>query len=249
MRDAADNPVKARFVGCLAIPCWSRLGIQGSWSGLRALLMLTASLLSVACAATPEPSSRLEGDYPGLLRSPEIFAHEFLWRQRLTANWIDTQGDSGSRSFQAVCEKQGPLLTLIGLSPFGSVGFVISQEGDRVEVRNETGQPLPFPPRFVLLDFQRAFFPWVSEGAQVLPDGEHSAQLGGEEVIETWSNGRLMTRRFVRLNGEPTGELVVHYTWGENAWNVPTHVLLDNSWFGYQLSIETSQEMQLESSE
>jgi len=249
MRDAADNSSKARSARCRVTPCSRAPDCRHPWSGLMVLTIWTASLFLVACVATPEPSSRFEGDYPGLLRSPEVLAHEVIWRQRVTANWVDTQGDSGSRSFQAVSQKQGPLLTLIGLSPFGSVGFVILQEGDRVELRNETGQPLPFPPRFVLLDFQRAFFPWVSAGVEALPDGEHSAELGGEEVTETWSDGRLMKRRFRRLDGQPAGELIVHYTWGEGGWSAPTHALLDNGWFGYQLSVETTEEVRLESSE
>jgi len=230
-----------------ALPTGSRGPLR--FLGRHMLLAWSVSLWFVACTAPLDPPSRFEGDYPGMLRRPEVLAHELLWRQRVTASWRDANGDSGSRSFEAVVQKQGPLLTLIGLSPLGSVGFVILLKGEDVELSNKTGQPLPFPPRFVLLDFQRVFFPWVSDGAAVMPDGEHSAELGGEQVIEIWSSGRLMERRFRRLDDQPEGELVVHYTWAEDNWIAPTRALLENDWFNYQLLVETLEETPLEGSE
>ena len=47
-----------------------------------------------------------------------------------------------------------------------------------------------------------------------LEDGEHSAAVDGEEVLERWSGGRLQSRSFRRLDGVPAGsaQVRVFYT-------------------------------------
>lgn|GEM_PF-577675 len=236
-------------------------------------LSLATVLCCVACAAPPaQGPPRFEGDYPGLLRPPEVLGLDVVWRQRVTAEWDDGQGQSGSRGFEAVVQKQGPLLTMVGLSPFGSVGFAILLRGVEAELRNESGEELPFPPRFVLLDFQRVFYPWVSASGGPLSDGEHVTEVGGEEVREFWAEGRLTERRFRRLDGQPPGELVVSYTWADaeseawvahggeagvasgpesggpagSPWAAPSRAVLDNRWFGYELIVDTLEETLLE---
>lgn len=236
------------------------------------LLSCAAALTCPSCAAPrAHPPAHFEGEYPGQLRPPEVLGLDVVWRQRVTAEWDDGQGQSGSRGFEAVVQKSGPLLTMVGLSPFGSVGFAILLRGVEVEIRNESGEELPFPPRFVLLDFQRVFYPWVSESGGPLPDGEHLAEVGGEQVHELWAGGRLTERRFRRLDGQPPGDLVVSYSWagaGPEAaavsepglssgearapaappWTAPSRAVLDNRWFGYKLVVDTLQETLLEPS-
>lgn len=218
-------------------------------------LSLTVVVCLAACATPPAHGPpRFEAGYPGLLRPPEVLGLDVVWRQRVTAEWSDGQGQSGSRGFEAVVQKQGSLLTMVGLSPFGSVGFAILLRGVEVELQNESGEELPFPPRFVLLDFQRVFYPWVSASRGPLPDGEHVAEVGGEQVRELWADGRLTERRFRRLDGQPPGDLVVRYTWEvagaelgtepavASPWSAPSRAVLDNSWFGYELIVDTLQE-------
>ncbi|MFT7465545.1 MAG: hypothetical protein ACI9EF_003914 [Pseudohongiellaceae bacterium] len=229
----------------------------------RVAAMAVVVALSLAGCASPraEQPQPFQGEYPGLLRPAEVLGQDVVLRQRVTAAWNDGEGQSGSRGFEAVVQKQGSLLTMVGLSPFGSVGFAILLENGQVELRHESGEELPFPPRFVLLDFQRVFYPWVAEAGEALPDGEHRAVVGGEEVHEEWLGGRLIERRFRRLDDQPPGELLVHYTWESSApgaagasasapgsalGSAPSRAVLDNTWFRYKLTVDTLQETLLE---
>ncbi len=211
---------------------------------------MRGSLLTMAlfgCAARPEaPASRpplAEKDYPGLLRPPAALGVEVMWRQRVTVEW----GDAERRSFEAVLQNQGGALRLVGLSPLGTVGFVISLSDGAVTFDNHMSETLPFPPRFLLLDVERVFFPWLAANGDrsidgVAIDGERSATVEAERVVEVWSDQRLRERRFTRLDGHPAGDIVIHYEWGEPTWRAPTRVVFDNGWFRYRLTIDTLQE-------
>lgn len=206
-------------------------------SALRSSCALALGLSLAACASEPERRPLGELDYPGLLRSPEVATHDVLWRQRVTAHWPD-----GSRGFDAALQIEGGVLTLLGLSPIGAPGFVITQTGTAIEARNDTGHELPFPPRFIVLDVQRVFFPWIAEPADTSGDAETTGVVGGERVTERWSGGRLAERTFERLDGRPAGEITVRYEWGDQPRLAPARAELDNGWFGYRLEIETVEE-------
>lgn len=144
--------------------------------------------------------------------------------------------------------------------------------GLEAELHNESCDDLPFSSRFVLLDFQRVFYPWVSASERPLPDGEHIAEVGGEKVRELWADGRLIERRFRRLDGQPPGDLVVRCTWpgagfdyggetsdgarsssgaepggpADSLWCAHSRAVLDNRWFGYGLVVDTLQETLME---
>ncbi len=191
-----------------------------------------------ACASPPRPRL-VDADYPGELRAVSDLSIDVLWRQRVSAQW----GDGERRGFDAVVQKRGDELTVLGLSPVG-VGFAIELHDGEVSLQNNTSEPLPFPPRFILLDVQRAFYPWLAgEGA-----GERSAEVDGELVSERWEGGRLLERRFRRVDGEPSGEIVVRHTWADPRWAAPGRTVVDNHWFGYRLVIETREETRLEPS-
>lgn len=206
--------------------------------------MLPVGLLAglAACAGvstTPAQGELLGVGYPGVLRAPETLPTQVLWRQRVTAFW----GEGDERGFDAAVQRRGDTLTVLGLSPTGSVGFSIVQRGDDVELTNRMPERFPFPPRNVLLDVQRSFYPWLPGDPGDAPtDGERSGEVDGERVHETWRQGRLVERRFTRLDGEPAGTLRIRYTWDRADWSVPTHTELDNAWFGYRLEIETLDE-------
>lgn len=204
----------------------------------RAALAAAAAALLLACGAAPE--RRRDGpppDYPGELRPPSALGADVLWRQRVTAAWPD-----GERGFDAAVQVARGELLVLGLSPLGQPGFVVRWDGERTELEDRSGMETSVPPRWVLLDVQRAFFPWL-EGAP--PDGERSGEVAGERVVEVARGGRVLERRFARADGAPPGEIRVTCEWGRDDWLAPTRVVLENGWFGYRIEVETLEETRL----
>jgi hypothetical protein len=169
--------------------------------------------------------------YPWQLQEPAAFGADFLWRQKVTARF-------GKRelSFRAVVQKQANVLTLIGLGPAGSKAFVLKQTGAEVDFRSLMPKKLPFPPRYILTDIQRA---WLPLGGQVDDaDGERALVVADEIAVEIRAQGRRTERRFTRKSGQPAGTITVRYQ-SSPASGKPGPVRLDNGWFGYSLIIET----------
>jgi hypothetical protein len=204
----------------------------------RTSAQIAGALLCCACASS-SPRWR-EQDYPGTLQPAGALATDMLLQQRVTATW----GEDGQRGFDAAIQKQGDTLTVIGLSPVGSVGFSMVLHGTVVELENDTDQDLPFPPRFILLDVQRTFYPWLGPGPS---DGTREGDVFGEHVHETWSRGRLVERTFERLDGQPKGVITITYDWTDAPADrlAPRHTVLHNGWFGYRLAIDTHAESRL----
>ncbi|HEX6812669.1 MAG TPA: DUF3261 domain-containing protein [Planctomycetota bacterium] len=202
-------------------------------SALMALALLTA------CASSPRRPWE-DKDYPGTLQPAGVLTTDVLWQQRVTATW----GEDGHRGFDAAVQKQGDVLTVIGLSPTGSAGYAMILRGMEIELKNDSGEELPFPPRFILLDVQRTFYPWL--GAQPT-DGTREADVFGEHVRETWRSGHLVERRFERLDAQPKGVITITYVWtdADAGRLAPRQVVLDNGWFGYRLVIDTHVESRL----
>jgi hypothetical protein len=187
------------------------------------------------CCTTPRIEATPPAPFVGELLDAEALPQQVLWRQRVTAFW----GESESQGFDAVVQRVDDSLTLLGLSPTGAMGFAIVLKGGEVELTNNMPQELPFAASNVLLDVQRAFYPWLAKGVL---EGE----LNGEQITERWSHGKLQERTFTRLDGELQGELTIRYEWGDSKWTTPRLVKLDNGWFGYRLEIETQDETLLD---
>ena len=196
------------------------------------MLALSAS----SCVFAPKQPTFTDADYPGVLREPETLKHDILLRQRVTALW----GDGESRGFDAVIQKQAATLTVLGLSETGSMGFAIVLTNGEIELTNEMPFEFPFPPRHVMLDVQRTFYPWLAQENRA--DGIHESVVEKELVSETWLAGKLIERRFSRIDAMPEGVITVRYEWNESDWSVPTFARLDNGWFGYMLEIDTHAE-------
>ena len=129
------------------------------------------------------------------------------------------------------------------------MGFAIVLKDGEVSLTNKMPIEIPFPPRYILLDVQRAFYPWFSGASPATTEhanGMRESIIDGEHITETWEDGRLITRSFARIDQIPPGLLTVHYQWNEPEWSVPTFVVLDNAWFGYQLEIDTHAETRLD---
>ncbi|PRQ03687.1 hypothetical protein ENSA5_13090 [Enhygromyxa salina] len=219
-------------------------------AGLGLALTLTLTLLGChrggASASGHEPSVEHPGQqagaagigagYPGELIPTEEFHGEFLARQKLTGTYGEHEF-----AFEAMLQLRGGTLTVLGLTPFGTKAFVLTQTGSEVEFEALIDRELPFPPEYMLQDIQRAWLwhvrlPWADG-----PPGEDPAttEVAGERVTEQWTANGLVRRSFARLDGEPAGEIRVDYIGGHRSGRPARRVVLENGWFGYRLEIET----------
>jgi hypothetical protein len=173
------------------------------------------------------------------LLPPSRMPFDFMWRQRVTAEW-----PTGKDSFDAVLQKRGSELVLVGLSPMGLPGFALTlQEDGTIRVENRMGRALPFEPAYVLADVQRVFFPWFSEAAP--SDGTRAAELFGQYVRETYAHGTLVTREMTRSDAPEAGSVRIEYGTHKEGQDAPAQVTLDNAWYRYRLSIETFEQSRL----
>jgi hypothetical protein len=184
-----------------------------------------------------------EAMYPWALRTPAALGKNFLWQQRLTAR-VGQQ----SNSLQVAVQKQGDTLTMVGLTPFNTKAFVLTQTGDAIEFKKFVDRDLPFPPRYVLIDFQRT---WLALGVPTLgalseagnppEEAKEIITLDGEVLTQRVQGGKLVERSFARQSGDKPGEaaaLTIRYS-GYRADGLPGKIVLTNKWFGYELEIET----------
>lgn len=188
-------------------------------------------------ACTPRPSTPpdpAQMRYPGVLVPAQALAakQDFLARQSLV-------GRQGEREIhgEVVVQKRGAALTLIGMTPFGSKGFVIQQDEAGVKSQEVLAGSLPFPAEFMLLDVHRAMFMGLSEGPG--PDGTRTGVREGEKISETWQGGKLLRRTFRRLDRRPRGDITIEYVGGMTGDHPPPKIVFTNGWFGYTIEINT----------
>jgi len=197
-------------------------------------LVSLVALCGLACA-TARPVAQEASNYPTVLTPPSQHPGEFLRRQRLVARYMGQ-----TMAFDAVLQKKGDVLTLIGLTPFGAKAFALVQTGVDVKFTPFLMRETPFPPENIMKDIYRTYFLGISEG--VLPDGLQTAYRDGERIQEVWAGGRLQERRFMRLVSGRRGEIVVTYVGGMADGKSPAQIEFHNGWFGYDLSISTVSE-------
>jgi len=191
------------------------------------------ALLAAACAHQPRPLPD-EAGYPGTLAELGRVPGNFMWRQSIAARY----GTQGGR-FEAVIQKQGDRLLILGLTPMGTRAFLLEQQGPGIKATVYVDRALPFPPKYVFLDVHRTFFLGIGPGP--LGDGWQQAVRDGETIRELWRGGRLLERRFERLDHRPPGQIAIRYDGGYAPAPVPHpgRIVFDNGWFGYQLTIDT----------
>jgi hypothetical protein len=203
---------------------------------MRTLLWFSWGVLLAGCASSSAAQRPAAPPYTGPLDFPSERAADFFDRQKIVASY-----EGHSFGFDAVLQKRGDELTLLGLTPFGSRAFVVTQKGADVSFQNYVGTALPFPPRYMLIDVHRVFFPSApaTEAAQF--EGERTFSAEGEVVTETWHEGRLFHRRFSHSDSRLPGKIVVDYEGGMgDDSSHPGHVVLTNGWYGYRLDITTT---------
>jgi len=198
----------------------------------------TAAMLQAAACAAAHPLPSTASDYPTPAVDVGSLPGNFLLRQTLVVKYKDQ-----TRSFDVVLQKEGNELLLVGLGPFGTKAFVLSQNGTKVDYRSYLPVQLPFPPQYVLNDIFRTYFLGVGGGP--LANGSHEVERGGEQISEVWENGRLLERRFVRSAQDPPGAIEIRYVGGMVDGRPPPLIEFDNGWLGYHLSIATISEEKL----
>ena len=207
------------------------MGLSVPRFGWGALALLLFACAGGGPAVGSRPSSR--PNTPVTLLPPSAMTDDFSWRQRVTVQY----GDNAARSFDAVLQKKGAVLSLVGLTPINTVTFLVRQEGTNVTFDNRTGQSLPFDGRHILQDVQRVFFPWLTED---VVDGTRTGVVLGETVTERLRSGRVVERVFDR-DGLPSVRVALNPADRPGSGPAPTAVLT-NDRYGYRLVIATSPE-------
>jgi hypothetical protein len=209
------------------------------------LLALAFALVSASCAGNgsqKEPAhpaagapttSNTPSKYSGRLITPSQFPHDFSWRQEITARYGKEQ-----HAFSAVLEKSGNTVTVVGLTPFGTRAFVLTQDGQTVRFEKFVDRELGLDPRSILVDVHRAYFRWLPDAPH--PDGVHTGTDDGEQVTETWRHGKLIERTF-RRSGDASSVPPLHIVFhgGALPGQVTGLVTLTNGWYGYELELRT----------
>ncbi len=200
---------------------------------------LVLALLVVGCATARPVTSAAPA--PVIYPDPpwvHLEGRSFVRQQHIAARHGEQAG-----AFDAVLQKKGADLLLVGLTPFGTRAFTLELVGGELHATTSVPLPLPFPPRYVLDDVERTYFAGL-EGAP-LADGTHVVERGGERVTELWAAGRLQRRTFVRVSGDLPGEVRIDFVGGMSEDRSPARIEFDNGWFGYHLTITTTGEQDL----
>jgi hypothetical protein len=211
-------------------------------------LAIVGTALLVACER-PRPTEAHAGPPPAAAGSVQetlekplpvaAIGYDFQWRQRVTAKWR-----GGQRTFEAVLSRNGELLQLLGLGPMGRVGFVISvRDGQPMKVEHHPSLTFAFDPRYVLLDVQRAFYPWLEGTAPI--NGRRSAKVQGETIVEEWKNGALELREFRRPSDPQSRTIRIRYSQSTPSVDVAELTVLENGRLGYTLEIQTLSQTRL----
>lgn len=198
--------------------------------GLRGQVAGTLLGIVGACRSTSPPVPAIPVLAPVPIRSVAEMPGDFQWRQTVTVMYRDQK----PRSFDAVLEKQGNVLSLVGLTPVQTILFVARAVGTSVEFENRTGQWLPFGGSHILRDVQRAYYPWLSGSCD---EGRRSRSFGEGSVEELCRSGRVVERVF-----EQAGKPAVRVAYRDRARftdGPPGVVTLVDEQNEYRLEIET----------
>ena len=182
----------------------------------------------VGCVSPAAPVAG--GDYRCVLHPPSELTPDFVVEQHVTARYGSREG-----SFDAVLQKRGNELLVVGLGPMNVQAFVVRQVGSDATLEQRLGPAPPFPPRAVIVDVHRVFFKRLPGDVE---DGEVRGRIDDEDVTEIWRAGELRERRFARAD-RPGSVVRVRFGPGcRHARCAPATVRVVNEWFGYELLLE-----------
>lgn len=205
-------------------------------------MRLVALLALAACGSSVRRTTIRTTDpaeYPGALRDPKTLPHDFLVRQTITIH-ATRDGKPVDGEFDAVLQKRGDTLLILGFGPMNVKAFTITQRADRIVAEQYMGPDLPFSPRNIVVDVDRVFFDRLPPPADAGFSGVQRGELDGEHVEETWRDGNLRAVAFTRPDRR--GAVRVELGAGCDAAHCePESATLHNEWFGYTLEIANQQ--------
>ena len=204
---------------------------------------LAASVVFAALAGCNRPvrstvvSTNDPAEYPCVLHDPSTLPHDFMVRQNLTIR-AQHDGKPVEGQLDAVVQKQGDTLLIVGFGPMNVKAFTLTHRGDRIEFAQYLGPELPFSPRNVVVDVHRVFFQRLPPPTEPNYSGVVRGELDGEVVEETWRDGQLRESVFTRPNSALQGAVRVELKPGcTPAFCEPESATLHNEWFDYTLTI------------
>jgi hypothetical protein len=228
---------------------------------MRLAVVAVVAVVAVAVAGCGHPargtiiSTADPAEYPCVLHDPRTLPHEFSVRQSLTVKAM-RDGKPVEGQFDAVLQKQGDTLLIVGFGPMNVKAFTLTQNADRIEFVQFMGPPLPFSPRNVIVDVHRVYFKHLPPAAtpptpptppgSSAPPGSGTArytgvvrgELDGEVVEETWRDGQLRESVFTRPASTLPGAIRVELGPGCTPTRCePESATLHNEWFDYTLTI------------
>jgi hypothetical protein len=202
-------------------------GFLASW---RFVFVFVAFAIAGCAHHAPAPAP-MPAPTAAELPPPDAIPGTFAVRQKLTAT-----SAKGGGSFEAVLQKTPGTLTLVGLTPYGSRAFLLTQTKGDVQFTKYVPRELPFPPTFMLLDIHRVLGQWLGPP---LASGERSGQVGDETIHERWQNGKLLERTFVSARSTPPGPITISYAGYGAASALAEHITLHNARLDYRIAIDT----------
>jgi len=202
---------------------------------MRAVVLMLAL---AACGGAPKRHYTIDtaapSTYPGTLADPATLHPDFMVRQSLAIHARKPTGEKVDAELEAVLQKQGDTLLILGLGPMNVKAFTLTHKGSALEFQQFVGPELPFSPRNIVVDVHRVLFkrlPVPSEATTVV-----KGDLDGEHVEETWKDGQLRTRVFTR----PGFKGAVRVELGDGCTQTvcePVSAKLTNEWFDYSIDI------------
>ena len=212
-------------------------------AALARIAALTASVALGGFAGCGHPvrgtviSTSDPAEYPCVLADPRTLSHDFMVRQSVAIR-AQRDGKPVEGRFDAIVQKQGDTLLIVGFGPMNVKAFTLEQRGDRLEFTQFFGPELPFSPRNVVVDVHRVFFKRLPPPAPPGYSGAVRGELDGEAVEETWQAGELRRAVFTRPGSALRGAVSVELGPGcTPAACEPTSATLRNDWFDYTLAI------------
>jgi hypothetical protein len=197
---------------------------------------LAAALALAGCAHDAPPPVRppVEAPKADELPPPDTIPGTFAVRQKLKAS-----SAKGGGSFEAVLQKQPGVLTVLGLTPYGSRAFLLQQRKGDVQFTKYVPRELPFAPTFLLLDIHRVLGVWLGPPPPS-GSGDRSGHVGDEVIRERWQAEKLIERTFTNVKGQPPGTIKITYEgYDASTTRIANHITLENARLDYRIDIET----------
>jgi len=204
-----------------------------------ALVLVVILVLVAACLPAPlrttTTSTSDAADYPCVLHDPASLPRDFTVRQHITIH-ATHDGKPVDGELDAVLQKQGDTLLIVGFGPMNVKAFTLTQRGDTIEFAQFIGPELPFSPRNVLVDVHRVLFKRLPAPTEPSYSGELRGELDGETVEETWRDGQLRASVFTRAAMQGAVRVVLGPGCTASQCE-PESATLTNEWFDYTVTI------------